>query len=124
MANKTQWSGTATDLLADLDATIGERASKAKGWPKNAQTLTGRLHRAATFLRKLDIAMTFKRETHAGTRTITITTGPQAADLGTASAATPVATPANSYDLDDDIPLNPDDDDPGEPLNPDDDIPF
>ena len=74
MANQTEWTGTATDLLDLLGRVAGEKATRAKTWPADATRLGGRLRRAATFLRKVGIEIDIgKRQGHARTRTITIT---------------------------------------------------
>ncbi len=70
---RTVWTGTATDLLGTLGEIAGERAAKSKSWPDNARVLSGRLRRAATFLRKLGMEICFGREGRARTRIITIT---------------------------------------------------
>jgi len=76
MANRSTWTGSASDLLrmgADLaDHSISRGGP---GWPNNPRALAGRLRRAQTFLRTLGIEMTFGRAGRAGTRTITIHTG-------------------------------------------------
>jgi hypothetical protein len=64
------WTGTATKLLKDLDASAGESLTRAKEWPKVPNTLGGRLRRAATFLRKVGIEVEFGRG--AARRDITI----------------------------------------------------
>jgi hypothetical protein len=61
MQERQAWSGTATDLLNSLAPLGGER-NAAKKWPSNPRALSGRLRRAATFLRKVGIAITFDRE--------------------------------------------------------------
>jgi hypothetical protein len=73
MATRTEWTGTATDLLGALAAMAGERITKAKSWPDNPKALGGRLRRAATFLRKLGIDISFRKEKRARTRMIHIT---------------------------------------------------
>jgi hypothetical protein len=74
MAPRTVWTGTAADLLGALAEVAGERTSKAKTWPDSPRSLSGRLRRAATFLRKIDIELTFDRKAgRERTRTITIT---------------------------------------------------
>ena len=74
MANQTEWTGTATDLLDLLGRVAGEKATRAKTWPADATRLGGKLRRAATFLRKVGIEIDIgKRQGHARTRTITIT---------------------------------------------------
>src|SRR6266487_5765106 len=65
MADRAQWTGSASDLLQ-----VGTNRS---GWPKNSRALAGRLRRAQSFLRTLGIEIVFGREGRLGTRTIRIT---------------------------------------------------
>ena len=74
MATRTEWTGTASDLLGALAEVAGERVAKSKTWPDSPRALAGRLRRAATFLRKIGIEIGFEREGRARTRTIRITT--------------------------------------------------
>jgi hypothetical protein len=74
MATRTMWTGTASDLLGALAEAAGERVAKSKTWPDNPRALAGRLRRAATFLRKIGIEISFSREGRARTRTIHIAT--------------------------------------------------
>ena len=73
MATRTEWTGTASDLLGALAEVVGERVAKSKTWPDSPRALAGRLRRAATFLRKIGIEIGFRRKGRARTRTITIT---------------------------------------------------
>jgi hypothetical protein len=68
----TEWTGTATDLLRGLGDHTAETVTRTKEWPKTANALSGRLRRAATFLRKVGIVVSFHRE--PGERSITVTT--------------------------------------------------
>jgi hypothetical protein len=77
MATRTEWTGTASDLLGALAEAAGERVAKAKTWPDSPRALAGRLRRAATFLRKIGIEIGFDREGRARTRIIRITITPQ-----------------------------------------------
>ena len=105
MATRTEWTGTASDLLGALAEAAGERAAKSKTWPDSPRALAGRLRRAATFLRKIGIGITFGREGRARTRTILISTTPSdAAPENTGvrpstssapSASMPKSNPAN-----------------------------
>ena len=103
MTSRTEWTGTAADLLGALAEVVGERAAKSKTWPDNPRALSGRLRRAATFLRKIGIAITFGREGRARTRTITIThsaaekTGARPSAPSASSASTRKASPANGF---------------------------
>ncbi len=73
MLARTVWTGTATDLLGALAEAAGERAAKSKSWPESARALSGRLRRAATFLRKIGIEIDYTKEGRARTRVIHIT---------------------------------------------------
>lgn len=73
MLERTEWTGTASDLLGALGEAAGERIAKSKTWPDSPRALSGRLRRAATFLRKIGIEVSFEREGRARTRIIRIT---------------------------------------------------
>lgn len=73
MTERTVWTGTASDLLGALGEAAGERIAKSKTWPDSPRALSGRLRRAATFLRKIGIEVSFEREGRARTRVIRIT---------------------------------------------------
>ena len=79
MQARTEWTGTASDLLGALAELAGERVAKSKTWPDSPRALAGRLRRAATFLRKVGIDIGFEREGRARTRVIRITTTEQPA---------------------------------------------
>jgi hypothetical protein len=76
MAARTEWTGTASDFLGALAEAAGERVAKSKTWPDSPRVLAGRLRRAAPFLRKIGIEISFGREGRARTRTIHIATIP------------------------------------------------
>ncbi len=80
MAKRTTWSGTASELLGLLAVVAEERVVKGKTWPENPRALSGRLRRAATFLRKIGIEVRFTKEGRAKTRMIRITTSHPAPD--------------------------------------------
>ena len=65
MADRAQWTGSASDLL--------QVGTSRTGWPKSPRALAGRLRRAQTFLRTLGIEIVFGREGRLGMRTIRIT---------------------------------------------------
>jgi len=65
MADRAQWTGSASDLL--------QVGTNRFGWPKSPRALAGRLRRAQAFLRTLGIEIIFGREGRFGTRTIRIT---------------------------------------------------
>ena len=75
MADREQWTGSASDLL-QVGVNVGGNAMVAwtrSGWPKSPRALAGRLRRAQTPLRTLGIEIVFGREGRLGTRTIRIT---------------------------------------------------
>jgi hypothetical protein len=96
MAERTEWTGTATDLLGALAEEAGERVAKSKTWPASPRALSGRLRRAATFLRKVGIEIDYAKEGRARTRIIRITAKGSLADpdYGGAQPSTPSASSA------------------------------
>ncbi len=97
MQARTEWTGTASDLLGALAEMAGERVAKSKTWPDSPRALAGRLRRAATFLRKIGIEIGFEREGRARTRMIRITTTGQPVAPETRGAR-PSASSATSAD--------------------------
>jgi hypothetical protein len=101
LTTRTEWTGTASDLLGALGEMAGERVAKSKTWPDSPRALAGRLRRVATFLRKIGINISFEREGRARTRTIVITTpepdnkGTLPSALSAPSASTAKLNPAN-----------------------------
>ena len=73
MSARTEWKGTASNLLVALGEVVEERIAKSKTWPDNPRALSGRLRRAATFLRKIGIEVDFTKEGKARTRIVHIT---------------------------------------------------
>jgi hypothetical protein len=74
MADRAQWTGSASDLLlAGAKVAGSSTVWDRSGWPKSPRALAGRLRRAQPFLRTLGIEIVFGREGRSGTRTIRIT---------------------------------------------------
>jgi hypothetical protein len=104
MATRSQWEGTATALLAALSQKAGEKVTHSNDWPKSANVLSGRMRRAATFLRQTGIEIARDREGHRRNRKITITRAdnckvqPSASSAAPADIANrpPVANPAQT----------------------------
>ncbi len=70
---RDEWEGTATELLGHLTAIVGEAATKRKTWPPAANALSGRLRRAAPFLRKRGIGIEWTTsKDHAKDRRISL----------------------------------------------------
>jgi hypothetical protein len=61
-----KWTGTAGEMLKDLEKIIEDGVKKSPAWPKTPRALSGRLRRLATFLRESGIEVrslfTTKRE--------------------------------------------------------------
>ena len=74
MAERSEWVGTASGLLSALSNVTGDAVYRAKTWPATPRALSGRLRRAATFLRQLGVQIEFDhREGRGRTRMIRIT---------------------------------------------------
>lgn len=102
MTLQTVWNGNASDLLGALGHVVGEQVAKSKTWPQNPRALSGRLRRAATFLRKIGIDITFEIVGRARTRTINITTTISAPDnegVGPSAPSAPSAHTQKSYPI-------------------------
>jgi hypothetical protein len=93
MAARTEWKGTASELLGALAEVAGERVARSKSWPDSPRALAGRLRRAATFLRKIGIEITYSREGRARNRIIHFTTTgkPTKAETGGTQSSAPSA---------------------------------
>jgi hypothetical protein len=112
MANRADWSGTATELLAALNAAASETA-KPQGWPKRAHTLSAELKRLAPSLRRIGISVDFDRNTKRRTVILTKATMPDDDDphpskarAETASSASSASFPHDQADSDDASPEN------------------
>jgi len=89
MNNKTEWTGTATKLLEVLGWIAGDTITRSRHWPGASHILSGRLRRAATFLRKVGIEIDFgAREGRASNKIIRIVAELQPADGQARAAAT------------------------------------
>ena len=55
MADREEWRGTPSELHEALKEYVSETTQKSKTWPKAPNKLSGRLKRAATFLRAVGI---------------------------------------------------------------------
>ncbi len=100
MATRTVWTGTASDLLGALAEAADEHVAKSKTWPDSPRALAGRLRRAATFLRKISIEISFEREGRARTRIIRIThtanhSVPESRGTGPSAPSAPSASMVN-----------------------------
>lgn len=96
MVEWTEWTGTASDLLGTLSEEASERITKSRNWPDSPRVLSGRLRRAATFLRKIGIEVAFAREGRVRTRVIRISvaSNPPAPDHAVVRSSSPSAASA------------------------------
>ncbi len=62
MSDKTEWTGTATDLHAALEDKTTERQQARPGWPKDGTRLSGQLRRIAPNLRSRGLDIKQSRE--------------------------------------------------------------
>lgn len=98
MTMRTEWTGIASNLLGALAELAGERVTKAKSWPGSGRALSGRLRRAATFLRKMGIEIDFYFEGRMRNRMIRITAdarliSPETGGTQPSASSTPLADP-------------------------------
>ncbi len=61
MQDRTEWSGTSTELLADLEAHVDEKVTRRQDWPKRPRDLSAALRRLAPTLRELGLEVEFAR---------------------------------------------------------------
>ena len=92
MANRTMWTGSASDLLRLCAETARDEFSSGTPGTKSPRALAGRLRRAQTFLRTLGIEITFWREGRMGTRMIRVSTSAE----DTVSTVSIVGTPRSN----------------------------
>jgi len=77
MSTRTEWNGNAAELLDELEKAADELIEKSNKWPSSPRALSGRVRRAATFLRKIRINIREPTpEGHDRKRVIRITTAP------------------------------------------------
>ena len=70
---RVTWTGTASDLLDTMRVFADESSTRSRDWPNSPEALSNRLRRAATFLRKVGVEISFNREVDKQrSRTITI----------------------------------------------------
>jgi hypothetical protein len=74
MADRTEWQGTATALLAELERLVPEEARRRdREWPKRPNRLSNRLRRLAPNLRQVGLWVGGDRSAGSGERLVTLT---------------------------------------------------
>ena len=97
MADEAEWSGTASDLLTRLSEHAGAAVTNGKTWPSTPRALSGRLRRAATFLRTVGIHIDFDQKMGRNrTRLMTIATSPDQSVPSTSAPSAPSAASSMS----------------------------
>ena len=61
ISNTQEWSGTATELLAEIDRIADDKTRRLKVWPQTARTLSGILKRLAPNLRAVGVEVDLGR---------------------------------------------------------------
>jgi hypothetical protein len=72
MVGKTEWVGSASELLAQLNQLSAKHSGRRENWPTAPNALSKRLTRFATVMRKVGIEIVRERVGHKGTRLIRI----------------------------------------------------
>src|SRR5262249_46075562 len=92
METHKKWSGTATQLLAELTALAAGQAkdnkSLPKEWPSRPHVLSGHLSRLTASLRRIGIWVTFSKAGKARTRIIELESKCETASAASAASAT------------------------------------
>ena len=96
MESRPEWEGTASRLLQVLNEQSGETVTRSTTWPKDPTRLSGRLKRAATFLRKVGIYVTFRDRTGQKRTILITTTAPDWVRNAASSASSASQTPENN----------------------------
>jgi hypothetical protein len=97
MQGRAEWMGNASTLLHALSNAVDEKTARSKSWPGTPRALSGRLRRAATFLRKAGIEVVLTRT--GGTRCIELR---RAESIGqfASQPSLPSSKTGKSHDLD------------------------
>ena len=66
LEGRTTWTGTATDLLAELDAAADDRSKWSRGWPGSGRALSDALRRLAPSLRARGVDVIWLPRTKRG----------------------------------------------------------
>jgi hypothetical protein len=72
MELRTEYTATATELLAALNQLVADNVKRSRQWPASANGLSGKLTRLAPALRHIGITIEHCRQAHTGTRLLRI----------------------------------------------------
>lgn len=87
MQDRTQWSGTASDLLSALELHVPENVREQQSWPKAPHVLSRRLSRIESVLLAVGVSVDTSRDGHTWTRQLLLTKT-ETADAADAADAT------------------------------------
>jgi hypothetical protein len=87
MLESGEFVGTATELLDRLAGIVGETATRRRGWPGNATSLSRELARIAPNLRSVGIEVEKRRESH-GRRVIAVRMVPESPSPASPASST------------------------------------
>jgi hypothetical protein len=92
------WTGTATELLSELESRVSEKTRELKSWPRSARTLGGTVKRLAPNLREAGVEVEFGRTGRS--RTIKLS---RTAKESSVTTVTNVTTAENTADSGDEV---------------------
>jgi hypothetical protein len=99
VAEISEWKGTSTELLEQLESRAEEKTKRLDGWPKGARALSGAMKRLAPNLRTAGVGVEFRRDGRKSRKLIELSR--QQEEGGNfASAATDATAPPESSEFD------------------------
>ena len=94
LVNDGHWEGSAAELLRELNAKSGDKTQELKAWPKNPQSLSGKLRTLAPNLRAVGINVEFDKSSGTNSkRILRIRKGPGFCDASDACDAAGTDSP-------------------------------
>jgi hypothetical protein len=93
------WSGTATELLADLNERADEQMQRSRGWPKSPRQLGGDLRRLAASLRRVGVDVAFEKEKTARRRRLITITRRESSETAVQTVQKPGRTVLDGLDI-------------------------
>ena len=94
LVNDGHWEGSAAELLRELNAKSGDKTQELKAWPKNPQSLSGKLRTLAPNLRAVGINVEFDKSSGTNSkRILRIRTSPGFCDASDACDAAGTDSP-------------------------------
>lgn len=102
MTKRMTWTGTATDLLNELERIAHERAARSPSWPKSGKGAASALRRTAPLFRRMGITITQDtREAHTGRRLVVVEVAKSASPSSPDGKKLPEANNGAAFEGDD-----------------------